>query len=257
MDSVQQLQPSHSAPDLTDLLDARRTSRDLDASELDELPQDARIEGTHERSASEQRRWVSRIDQNAQDSPNDDHAQQRYRLPTPAESRSPSPESVNRMRLKTESPEVYRRESLHVGGRGNREPTPSFVDDEEEDYPEANTTAREGLLAQPARIRQSRTASDTEAGARAQQQAREDTPVSRSPSPSSPGSASVPTPSSPSQSMQPAPSASSPALRFLPASLWDYLNEELAASELDGSQELKAERVTNFFSVPMAVEQVR
>ena len=44
--------------------------------------------------------------------------------------------------------------------------------------------------------------------------------------------------------------------RFLPASLWDYLQEEIRASELDGSQELKAERVTNFFSVPMAVEKV-
>ncbi|KAK9897095.1 DUF747-domain-containing protein [Cystobasidium minutum MCA 4210] len=44
--------------------------------------------------------------------------------------------------------------------------------------------------------------------------------------------------------------------RFLPASLWDYLQEEISASELDGSQETKAERVTNFFSVPMAVEQI-
>jgi hypothetical protein len=45
--------------------------------------------------------------------------------------------------------------------------------------------------------------------------------------------------------------------RFLPASLWDYLKEEIRATELDGSQEMKAERVTNFFSVPMVVEQVR
>jgi hypothetical protein len=52
------------------------------------------------------------------------------------------------------------------------------------------------------------------------------------------------------------PSISNFSSRILPTSLWDYLQEEIRATELDGSQELKAERVTNFFAVPMAVERV-
>ena len=42
----------------------------------------------------------------------------------------------------------------------------------------------------------------------------------------------------------------------LPFSLWQYLQEEIRAIELDGSQEVKSERVVNFLSVPMAVEKV-
>lgn len=75
---------------------------------------------------------------------------------------------------------------------------------------------------------------------------RQDTPMSLADS-ESPAS-----PSSPTNATK-VPDLSS---RFLPASLWDYLKEEIQATELDGSQELKAERVTNFFSVPMVVEQV-
>jgi hypothetical protein len=40
-------------------------------------------------------------------------------------------------------------------------------------------------------------------------------------------------------------------------SLWDYLREELLSTDLDAHQELKWERVSNFLSVPLAVERVR
>ena len=42
-----------------------------------------------------------------------------------------------------------------------------------------------------------------------------------------------------------------------PFSLWDYLREELLATDFDSHQELKWERVSNFLSVPLAVEKVR
>ena len=42
-----------------------------------------------------------------------------------------------------------------------------------------------------------------------------------------------------------------------PFSLWDYLREELLATDFDSHQELKWERVSNFLSVPVAIEKVR
>lgn len=42
-----------------------------------------------------------------------------------------------------------------------------------------------------------------------------------------------------------------------PFSLWDYLREELLATDFDSHQELKWERVSNFLSIPLAMEQVR
>lgn len=45
-------------------------------------------------------------------------------------------------------------------------------------------------------------------------------------------------------------------LQQLPFSLVDYLKEEIRATELDGFQELKTERITNFLAVPFAVERV-
>lgn len=41
-----------------------------------------------------------------------------------------------------------------------------------------------------------------------------------------------------------------------PFSLWDYLREELLATDFDSHQELKWERVSNFLSIPLAVEKV-
>jgi len=41
-----------------------------------------------------------------------------------------------------------------------------------------------------------------------------------------------------------------------PFSLWDYLREELLATDFDSHQELKWERVSNFLNVPLAVERV-
>jgi hypothetical protein len=42
-----------------------------------------------------------------------------------------------------------------------------------------------------------------------------------------------------------------------PFSLWDYLREELLATDFDSHQELKWDRVSNFLSIPVAVEKVR
>lgn len=42
-----------------------------------------------------------------------------------------------------------------------------------------------------------------------------------------------------------------------PFSLWDYLREELLATDFDSHQELKWERVSNFLSMPLALEKVR
>lgn len=41
-----------------------------------------------------------------------------------------------------------------------------------------------------------------------------------------------------------------------PFSLWEYLREELLATDFDSHQELKWERVSNFLSVPIGVEKV-
>lgn len=41
-----------------------------------------------------------------------------------------------------------------------------------------------------------------------------------------------------------------------PFSLWDYLREELLATDFDSHQELKSERVSNFLSIPLAIEKV-
>lgn len=41
-----------------------------------------------------------------------------------------------------------------------------------------------------------------------------------------------------------------------PFSLWDYLREEILATDFDSHQELKWERVSNFLSIPLAMEKV-
>lgn len=41
-----------------------------------------------------------------------------------------------------------------------------------------------------------------------------------------------------------------------PFSLWDYLREELLATDFDSHQELKWERVSNFLSIPLAIEKI-
>ena len=56
-----------------------------------------------------------------------------------------------------------------------------------------------------------------------------------------------PTPASASQSQE---------VSAVPFSLWDYLREELLATDFDSHQELKWERVSNFLSMPLAMEKV-
>lgn len=42
----------------------------------------------------------------------------------------------------------------------------------------------------------------------------------------------------------------------VPFSLWDYLREEILATDFDSHQELKWDRVSNFLQIPLAVEKV-
>ncbi|KAI5889612.1 DUF747-domain-containing protein [Schizophyllum commune H4-8] len=56
-------------------------------------------------------------------------------------------------------------------------------------------------------------------------------------------------PMSPSYSMLPHESSA-------PFSIWDYLREELLATDFDSHQEMKWERVSNFLSIPIAIEKL-
>ena len=67
-------------------------------------------------------------------------------------------------------------------------------------------------------------------------------------------------------SLPPSPNSPSPpsfrppskgVLYSPPFSIWDYLREELLATDFDSHQELKWERVSNFLSIPVALEKVR
>ncbi|KAJ8696157.1 hypothetical protein PTI98_006045 [Pleurotus ostreatus] len=71
------------------------------------------------------------------------------------------------------------------------------------------------------------------------------TPISPSP-PQGPGFRNSPPPSP----------TLHPETRELPFSLWDYLREELLATDFDSHQELKWERVSNFLSIPLAIEKI-
>jgi hypothetical protein len=97
----------------------------------------------------------------------------------------------------------------------------------------------------------------------------------RSPSPLS-SSASSPSPSSPSTpfvhqtpsslyARSPSPAENDERRKkwdgyrmqqIIPFSLWDYLQEEVLAVEMDGEEGVKSERVTNFLTVPGEVEKV-
>ena len=48
-----------------------------------------------------------------------------------------------------------------------------------------------------------------------------------------------------------------PPVAEMPFSLWDYLREEILATDFDSHQEMKWERVSNFLQVPFAIEKVR
>lgn len=73
-----------------------------------------------------------------------------------------------------------------------------------------------------------------------------------------------PTPISSSPPLQPTSPSPVPLPAFQtlesayepPFSLWDYLREELLATDFDSHQELKWERVSNFLSMPIALEKV-
>lgn len=67
-----------------------------------------------------------------------------------------------------------------------------------------------------------------------------------------------PTPILPSPPPSPPPMARSqePQQHQPLFSLWDYLREELLATDFDSHQELKWERVSNFLSIPLAMEKI-
>ncbi|KAJ3815861.1 eukaryotic membrane protein family-domain-containing protein [Lentinula aff. lateritia] len=76
------------------------------------------------------------------------------------------------------------------------------------------------------------------------------TPISRSPSP-------LPLPLSPSPSEYVSLQRRQQQQQYqAPFSLWDYLREELLATDFDSHQELKWERVSNFLSIPLAMEKI-
>ncbi|KAI0081882.1 DUF747-domain-containing protein [Panus rudis PR-1116 ss-1] len=74
------------------------------------------------------------------------------------------------------------------------------------------------------------------------------TPISTSPHRSS-----TPPPVSPQSDVYNEPEKRTPDPPF---SLWDYLREELLATDFDSHQELKWERVSNFLSMPIALEKI-
>ncbi|KAF8629188.1 hypothetical protein AX17_005773 [Amanita inopinata Kibby_2008] len=83
--------------------------------------------------------------------------------------------------------------------------------------------------------------------------ARQPTPLTYSSLPPTPIPASPPfTPSTSQQRLQPQANPEPEP----PFSLWDYLREELLATDFDSHQELKWERVSNFLSIPLAVEKI-
>lgn len=84
------------------------------------------------------------------------------------------------------------------------------------------------------------------------------TPVSRVHTPTTPleGDSAFWSASSHSGIQQPPDTPRRRSARMLPFSLWDYLQEEVHTSDLDGSQDVKSERVSNFLMVPMQAEKV-
>ncbi|KIK67453.1 hypothetical protein GYMLUDRAFT_156434 [Collybiopsis luxurians FD-317 M1] len=75
------------------------------------------------------------------------------------------------------------------------------------------------------------------------------TPISRSPSPPPISLSPISPTTSEFISLQ-------PQQYQAPFSLWDYLREELLATDFDSHQELKWERVSNFLSIPLAMEKI-
>ena len=76
------------------------------------------------------------------------------------------------------------------------------------------------------------------------------TPIISSP-PEIPGSSSFRYPTSSPAPLQEPFSQDEPLF-----SLWDYLREELLATDFESHQELKWDRVSNFLSIPLAMEKV-
>ncbi|KAF8702106.1 hypothetical protein RHS03_06424, partial [Rhizoctonia solani] len=58
------------------------------------------------------------------------------------------------------------------------------------------------------------------------------------------------------ESVDPSFASQSAEVDHEPFSLWDYLREELLATDFDSHQELKWERVSNFLNIPIAIEKI-
>lgn len=247
-----QLQASHSAPDLTDLIEARLNDTQLHAAIRnnadDEILDGQGSDGESSNNLKGHIQHGGLIDNDDDDDDEHDHSNghagetlhgrwRQDQLPTPAPSRSPTPD------IPKDPTETYGHSMDEADAYSFRlrSETPDIPDFSHNMRPKA--IQRASSLSDVNRLRRY-----LDATGDSQTQSDNDTPLDtareESVEPSSP--------TSPAQS-QILPTLGS---RLLPASLWDYLQEEISASDLDGSQEMKAERVTNFFSVPMAVEQV-
>ena len=207
---MDRLQPSRSAPDLTDLLDARLSEQQQRQDGLAEIDDHISGQASQKRRASE--------------------------LPTPAASRSTTPEDGYRddeysLRIRSESPEVFRRDLRTNYLQQDAREGSTFTDDGLISH--GLEESQDGHVSQPNDHQLDYDIENPSSG-----EAKLSSPLLK------PGR-------SPHTYRK-----SSISGQSLTASLWDYLLEEIRGSELDGSQELKAERVTNFFSVPMAVEKV-
>ncbi|KIP06627.1 hypothetical protein PHLGIDRAFT_106799 [Phlebiopsis gigantea 11061_1 CR5-6] len=77
------------------------------------------------------------------------------------------------------------------------------------------------------------------------------TPITSTPPPETPRLTSAPFPRT-----DHGPPARDEPVEAPPFSLWDYLREELLATDFDSHQELKWERVSNFLSMPVAIEKI-
>ena len=74
--------------------------------------------------------------------------------------------------------------------------------------------------------------------------------------PPTPITSSPPPPASKGEEYKLPPGQEQSDVYNTPFSLWDYLREELLATDFDSHQELKWERVSNFLSIPLAIEKV-
>ena len=186
----------------------------------------------------------------------------------PSSSRSPRRKGVRRYLSATgtrwsgrvPSTSKRRRSSFTSSGRFSPPRTPSNVSDDEEEFDEGIHLDDAASVVSHSETYTVLMESDRERPlAYASLPA---TPISSTPIPQTPPLPRLPAPNFfvedehvaplPPKREEPPPREDTP-----PFSIWDYLREELLATDFDSHQELKWERVSNFLSMPLAIEKVR